>query len=184
MTWRGFCALAPESRNTSPGLCSKIGNSRRSARGSSPARGLVAQQRYAITHSSSRAEPRGQPAQQMLADRRVGDALDRLAQKPFDQHPARLVGRDAAGAQIEQRRLVEIADAGAMAHLTSSAKISSSGLVSIDRAPAEDQIAAGLLRIGLLRALADDDAALERAVPAPRRDALDQLARLRRPAPR
>ena len=50
----------------------------------------------------------------MLADRRIGDGFDRLAQKAFDEEPARLVGRDAAGAQVEQGRLVELADAGAM----------------------------------------------------------------------
>jgi len=39
MTARGFCALAPESRNTSSGWLVKIGNSRRSVRGSNPEAG-------------------------------------------------------------------------------------------------------------------------------------------------
>src|SRR5438874_2170604 len=36
MTERGFCALAPESRNTRPGLLANIGNSRFISCGSNP----------------------------------------------------------------------------------------------------------------------------------------------------
>ena len=67
----------------------------------------------------------------MLAQSGLLDELDRLAGESLDQHSARLVARDAAGAQIKQRRFVEIADRGAMAAFDVVGKISSSGLVSI-----------------------------------------------------
>ena len=63
------------------------------------------------------AELPAETAEQMLAHGAVLDLLDRLAQKALDQHAAGLLGRDAARAQIEQRRLVEIADRGAVAAL-------------------------------------------------------------------
>src|SRR5208283_2255731 len=98
MTWRGFCALAPESRNTRPGLRSKIGNSRRSRRGSSPP--ILTSPAILLIKT----------AQQIGARGEVVDRLHHLAQKTVDQHMPRLFGRDAAGLQIKQRRLVEIAD--------------------------------------------------------------------------
>src|SRR5215472_13593530 len=114
----------------------------------------------------------------MLAQYRVGDGLDRLAQKPFDQEPTRLVLRDAAGTQVEQSRLVEIADAGAVPAFD-IVRENFQFRLGVDRgAAAEDQVAAHLLRIGALRALADDDAALERGMPTPARNPLDQLAGL------
>ena len=51
----------------------------------------------------------------MLAHCAGLDDFDRLANKRLDQHVPRLLTRNAAGEQIEQRRLVEIADRGAMA---------------------------------------------------------------------
>src|SRR5690242_3181304 len=56
-----------------------------------------------------------QPRTQVLAQRRLLNQLQRLPSEGFDQQPARLVSRDAAGAQVKQRRLVEIADRSAMA---------------------------------------------------------------------
>src|SRR5579862_825952 len=103
MTARGFWALAAESRNTRPGLFSKIGNSRRRARGSNAI--LLLQGR----------EPPPDARQQMLAQRRCLDERYRVADKGFDQYPARLGFGNAAGAQIEERIRVEIADGGAVA---------------------------------------------------------------------
>src|SRR5229473_852432 len=167
MTWRGFCALAPESRNTRPGLRSKIGNSRRSKRGSNPPILLL-----------QIAEPPGEAAQQVHARGEIVDRLDHLAQKTIDQHMARFLGRDAARLQIKKRDLVEVADAGAMTALDVVGIDFELGL-SVNRgAGADQQIAAQLVRVGLLSVFADDDAALKRAMPAPRRDAFDQLAGL------
>src|SRR5947207_3357335 len=55
------------------------------------------------------------PRVQVLAQCGLLDQLDRLPGESFDQHSARLVAWDAAGAQIKKRRLVEIADGGAVA---------------------------------------------------------------------
>src|SRR5260370_541268 len=177
MTLRGFCALAPESRNTRPGLLSKIGNSRRNRRGSSRP-GLTSSFRSGAAAISllQIAEPHREPPHQMLADKRLLHAFHDLPQKPLHHHPPRLFGRDAAGAQIEQRRLVEIADAGAVAALDVVGVDFELGLGVYDRPLADDQIAAQLVCVDLLRPLAHDDAALERAMRAPGSDALDQLA--------
>src|SRR5580700_12227283 len=116
MTLRGFCALAPESRKTRPGLLAKIGNSRRNTRGSSRP-GVTSSFRSgaAAILSLQIGQPPGQMSQQMRAGREVLDRFHRRAQEAVDQHPPRLLGRDAARPQIKQCRLVEIADAGAMA---------------------------------------------------------------------
>ena len=80
--------------------------------------------------------------------------LDRLAQKASISMRRASSRRDAAGAQIEQRRLVEVADRGAMAAFDVVGEDFELGL-GVDRgAPAEQQVAAELLRIGLLRAAA------------------------------
>ena len=51
----------------------------------------------------------------MLTQRRLLDELDGLPGESFDQHSARLITWDAAGAQIKKGRLVKIADCGAVA---------------------------------------------------------------------
>src|SRR3954469_8797130 len=114
-------------------------------------------------------------AEQMGAHGAVLDFLDRLAQKPFNQHAAGFLGRDAARAQVEQRGLVEIADRGAMSASDIISVDFEFGLRIDDGAAADDQIAALLARIGLLRALAHDHAALKRTVPAIERNALDEF---------
>jgi thioredoxin reductase (NADPH) len=80
-------------------------------------------------------------SQQMRADREILDRFHRLAQEAVDQHAPRLLGRDAARAQIEQRRLVEIANAGAVAAFDVIGVDFELGLGVDDRALADDQIA-------------------------------------------
>src|SRR3954454_7175318 len=113
-------------------------------------------------------------AEQMRAHGAVPDFLDRLAQKSLDQHAAGLLGRDAARAQIEQRGLVEIADCRAVGAFDVVSVDFEFGLRVDDGAAADHQVAALLARIGLLRTLADDHAALKRAVSAIERNALDE----------
>src|SRR5438045_94709 len=177
MTLRGFCALAPESRKTRPGLVSKIGNSRRNRRASNRSDVVSARRKgtAAILFLQIGQTPRQMP-QQMRADREVLDRFHRLAQKAVDQHSPRLLGRDAARLQIKQRRLVEIADTGAVAAFDVVGVDFELGLGVDDGAPADDQVAAQLVGVGLLRVLAHDDSPLEGAVRAIGRDALDQLA--------
>src|SRR5207302_3342614 len=95
-----------------------------------------------------------QAPHQVFAQGRVGDLLDRLAQEALDQHPPRLVFGYAAGAQVEQRRLVEFADAGAVGAFD-VVGIDFQLRLGVDHgAAAEDQIAAQLMRVDLLRVLA------------------------------
>ena len=91
---------------------------------------------------------------------------------------ARLAVGDAAGTQIKQRRLVEIADAGAMGAFDIVGVNLEFGLGVDHGAAAEQQVSAQLMRIGLLRMLVHDDAALEGAMAAAGGDALDQFAGL------
>src|SRR6185369_14333895 len=104
-----------------------------------------------------------------------GDLLDRLADETLDQYAPRLCFGDAAGAQIEQRRFVEVADAGAVAALDVVGIDFEFGLGVDDRAPTDDQVARKLMRVSLLGVLANRDRALEGAMAASGRHPFDQL---------
>ena len=85
MTLRGFCALAPESRNTRPGLVSKIGNSWRNRRASNrPGLSSCFRSGAPAILSLQIGQPPGQMPQQMRADGEVLDRFDRLAQEAVD----------------------------------------------------------------------------------------------------
>src|SRR3954467_3640199 len=113
MTARGFCALAAVSRKIKPGLFSNTGKSRRSACGSRrpAATGIVRRSATGDMRSVLRVgEPSVEVAAPIGLGRRIFDQPDGLGGEGLDQHASRLGLGNAAGAQIEHRRLVEIAD--------------------------------------------------------------------------
>ncbi len=112
----------------------------------------------------------------MIAQRRLLNRLDGFEHERFDQHAPCLVGADAAGAQIEQRILVEIADSGAVRAFDIVGEDFELGLGVDGGAVAQEQRAAGLLGVGFLRALADADGAEESAVRPLVEHAFEQLA--------
>src|SRR5207244_5611336 len=107
------------------------------------------------------------PRQQVPAQQGRVDKLHRLLNKSLDKHSTRLRIRDSAGAQVKERRLVEITDCGTMAALYVIGEDLELGL-GVDRCPrAQHQILAELVCVDLLCPGAHRDAALEGAVSAP-----------------
>ena len=157
ITWRGFCALAPEIEKHQIRDCARRSETRASA---------VAGRTRPVRDQTLRklvgrhptppdcASRRASRAQQMLPERRLLDeSRPPPAAKAVDQHAPRFSARDAAGSQIEERRLIEIADAGAVAALDIVGVDFELGLGVDRRAPAEHQVAAELVRIDLLGVL-------------------------------
>src|SRR5665213_2294612 len=175
MTAAGFWALAALSRKTRPGLFSKIGKSRLIRRGSSAwcddwrcgASGM----------DVTPAKPALEMTRHVLAHGAVCDEIERLRRECRDQHAARLVLGDAAGAQIEHRLLVEIADRGAVAAFDIVGEDFQLRLGIDAGAPAQKQVSVELLRVAALRVGAHRDAAEEDAMRAVVDDALVELAR-------
>src|SRR5450432_1151618 len=149
MTAAGFWALAALSRKTRPGLFSKIGKSRLIRRGSSAWRDDWRCGASGIGVAS--AEPVLEMTCHVLAHGAVGDEIECLRGEGRDQHAARLVLGDAAGAQIEQRLLVEVADGGAMAAFDIIGENFQLRLGIDAGAPAQEQVAIELLRVAALR---------------------------------
>ena len=100
----------------------------------------------------------------MLPDGSLLHAVEALAGEGEEQELARGHLVDAAGAQVEQRVLLDLADGGAVRALH---------VVGVDlqlrlgvdlRVVGKQQVAVGLLGVGLLRVLVHDDAAVKDAV--------------------
>src|SRR5690349_10192660 len=112
----------------------------------------------------------------MLAQRRIADTRQHIDGERLDEHAPRLGLADAAGAQIEERGLVEIADRGAMAAFDVVGENLELGL-GVDGSPgAQQQIAVLELCVGLLRVRPDGNTAEEDAMGALIGNALPQLA--------
>src|ERR1051326_9586857 len=92
------------------------------------------------------------------------DAVDDILGERVDQEAARLVLADAAGPQIEERLGVQLADGGAVGAAHVVGENLQLGFGIDDRVVGEDQVLVGLLGIGLLGVLADNDAAVENRV--------------------
>ena len=96
----------------------------------------------------------------------------------MNQHVARLEERQAAGAQIEDRILVELADRRPVRALHVVGEDLQLRLGVDQRVVREQQRAVGLFRVGLLRVLAHDDLAVEHRPGTPAENALvDFVAR-------
>ena len=106
------------------------------------------------------------------------DAFDRLAEERLDQQRLGFRRRNAARHQIELQLLVERAGGGAMAALHVVGKNLKLRLVVGLGAIGQQQRLGHHLGVGLLRAVAHDDAALEHAVGLVVEHRLEHLAAL------
>ena len=96
--------------------------------------------------------------------------------KSHEQQAARRFFVDAAGAQVEERVFLDLADGGAVRafHVVG---VNFELRLGVDlRAVGKQQVAIGLLGVGLLRVLVHDDAAMENAVRAAVQNAVVELA--------
>ena len=118
---------------------------------------------------SNSASPSEQPVVdlglQQLAQRVVGDAIEQLAGKGTDHHVARVAFGDSARAHVVDGVLVHAADGRSVGALDVVGVDLQLGLGASQRGRREQQIWIGLLGVGLLRVLANDDAAAEDAAP-------------------
>src|SRR5271157_1522582 len=88
----------------------------------------------------------------------------------------RLLAPDAAGGQVEERRFIKVADRGAMAALDVICVDLELGLSVDRRSRAQHQVSAELVRIDLLRARPNCDAALKGTVRPPGGNPLKHFA--------
>ena len=135
------------------GWLAKIGNSRAQSRGGSKIAGCrCCAKMTAVILIPPTDEQAGVAAAAAGASRKSGSAISSTASRTKPSTNMRLASGfgDAAGAQIEERRRVEVADAGAVAALDVVGVDLELGLGIDHRALAEDQVAAQLVRIGLL----------------------------------
>ena len=120
------------------------------------------------TSARSRASCSNSSASSAARSGSIWTPLEHLAGERVDQHVARLGVGQAAGAQIEDRVVVELADRRAVRALHVVGEDLELRLGVDGRAVGQQQRAVGLLGVGLLRVLPDDDLAVEhraRAVP-------------------
>ena len=103
------------------------------------------------------------------------DPVQHLASKRVNQHVARIFRVDAARAQVEHRVFVELADRRAVRALHVVGEDLELRLGVDLRVVGEQQRLVGLLRVGLLRVLPDDDLAVEDGARPAGQDALVDL---------
>ena len=124
--------------------------------------GLASRRSHTTLSSTSRV--RGMP-----------DPFDDLARKRVNQHPPGRVRPDAASAQVENRFVVQLADGRAVRafHVVG---VNFQLRLGIDAGIlGKQQILVGLLGVGFLGDLADQDAAVENAPGPPIEDAIEIL---------
>src|ERR1035437_8131461 len=101
---------------------------------------------------------------QRIAQRLHFDAIDYVLRECVGQQAAGLALADAARLQVEERFAVELADGGAMGAAHIVGEDLQLGFGIHHGVVGEDQVLVGLLGIGLLCVLADDDFAVEDGV--------------------
>src|SRR5664279_5140943 len=174
ITANGFCAVAAESRYTS-GLpwmyCLRTGKSSRIFSTSKPA--VAPAVAPAVTWLLSvLMKFLEKNAFQRIPQRLYFDAVDHVLRERVGQQAAGLALADAARLQVEQGFGVELADGGAMGAAHIVGEDLQLGFGIHHGVVGEDQVLIGLLGIGLLGVLADDDLAVEYGVGLAVEDAL------------
>src|SRR5262245_8902211 len=134
---------------------SKIGKSRRTRTTSSGASVLMASPLKIAREARVQRLPRGR------AGRLVRDLREHVVGEGVHEEVAGLERSEATGAQVEQRRLVESADRGAVRASNVVRVDLELGARVDDRAVREDEVLVRLLRVRLLRVLPHDDPAVE-----------------------
>src|ERR1035437_4344360 len=162
ITAKGFWAVAAESRYTS-GLpwmyCFRTGKSSRIFSTSKPAVAPAV-----IWLLSVLMKFLEKNAFQRIAQRLYFDAIHHILRESVSQQAAGLAFADAARLQVEERFAVELADGGAMGAAHIVGEDLQLGFGIHHGVVGEDQVLVGLLGIGLLCVLADDDFAVEDGV--------------------
>src|ERR1035438_3250576 len=153
ITAKGFCAVAALSRYTRGFpwiLCFRTGKSSRTLSTSKPAE---------ITLVSALMEFLEQDSFQRIFQGLNFDAIDDVLREGVGQQAARILFADAARPQVEHGFGIQLADGGAVRAAHVVGENLQFGLGIDHRLVGQHQVLVGLLGVGLLRVLADDDAA-------------------------